>query len=415
MPVWEEEIRAVCLETLTNQWQQTPDSFPDFLPTYTAEERQHCQEYVKKLTVSLEQSVKTVPFRNSARKIWAEQFHKTMAATLQQEPIFAVASAIPTARLEALQAEIKKFLQTARRDVPELGLPGLGQALRNYLVYTMFNEIHQGSIAFNPAAYSYSMLYPFTDNYLDDPAHSVEDKQNYNQLIRQKIQGFSVTPQTDYERKTCLFLDTIEKKYPAATAPQVRNTLLLMQKAQEDSLKQQKSSVPLSEEKRLEISLFKGGLSVLMDRLFVESPLATSELIFYLSFGFLLQLADDLQDISEDSHQGSQTLCTLPQNQADRQKLVNKIFHFTQYLDKNFPTPNKDFQSFLLRNCRQLLHSCLVKSQDYFDQEYLTALEKHSLLPYPLLADSGMDKIEQADQTLAKRYTKMIDILCATE
>ena len=71
---------------------------------------------------------------------------------------------------------------------------------------------------------------------------------------------------------------------------------------------QQQKSV--TEEQILEISIRKGSTSVLADYLFATPDWTEYEESFYLKFGFILQLVDDLQDIEEDRKSGSHTLMT---------------------------------------------------------------------------------------------------------
>ena len=73
-----------------------------------------------------------------------------------------------------------------------------------------------------------------------------------------------------------------------------------MLEAQEISQKQADASLFLTERNIMDISIYKGGLSVLIDRFFINLKMTEEEILFYFGFGFLLQLCDDLQDIGED-------------------------------------------------------------------------------------------------------------------
>lgn len=74
----------------------------------------------------------------------------------------------------------------------------------------------------------------------------------------------------------------------------------MMLEAQEDSMRVQENRLIRNMDERLNISIYKGGISVLIDRFFVDKDMTKEDELFYFAFGFLLQLADDLQDISED-------------------------------------------------------------------------------------------------------------------
>ena len=102
-----------------------------------------------------------------------------------------------------------------------------------------------------------------------------------------------------------------------------------MLEAQEISQKQADASLFLTERNIMDISIYKGGLSVLIDRFFINLKMTEEEILFYFGFGFLLQLCDDLQDIGEDKGSGSRTLlssCLTPKETAAR---VNRLFSYT--------------------------------------------------------------------------------------
>lgn len=70
----------------------------------------------------------------------------------------------------------------------------------------------------------------------------------------------------------------------------------------------------MSETRILDISIWKGSTSVLADYLFAAADWTEYEETFYLKFGFLLQLVDDLQDMEEDQKAERNTLMTAARN-----------------------------------------------------------------------------------------------------
>ncbi len=85
-------------------------------------------------------------------------------------------------------------------------------------------------------------------------------------------------------------------------------SLLTIYNAQVKSLLQQRPEAAPSPEDILAISLEKGGTSVLADGYLVAGSLEPADEEFCFGFGTFLQLADDLQDIAEDSRCGHRTL-----------------------------------------------------------------------------------------------------------
>ncbi len=76
------------------------------------------------------------------------------------------------------------------------------------MVYAIFRE--QNGLPQNvlPPFFGYSMLYPFTDNFLDDPSHTEEEKIHYNKLIHHRISGLPVTLLSLHEEKTAMLFWT---------------------------------------------------------------------------------------------------------------------------------------------------------------------------------------------------------------
>ncbi|RPI97560.1 MAG: hypothetical protein EHM31_13325, partial [Candidatus Aminicenantes bacterium] len=88
-------------------------------------------------------------------------------------------------------------------------------------------------------------------------------------------------------------------------------SLLTIYNAQVKSLLQQRPEAAPSPEDILAISLEKGGTSVLADGYLVAGSLEPADEDFCFGFGTFLQLADDLQDIAEDSRCGHRTLFSI--------------------------------------------------------------------------------------------------------
>jgi hypothetical protein len=185
--------------------------------------------------------------------------------------------------------------------------------------------------------------------------------------------------------------------------------LLLMLDAQEASLLQQNSSCELSPQDCLNISIYKGGISVFIDRYFVDKELTEADLFFYLGMGFFLQLADDLQDIGVDSANGSQTLFTLDLNPAQEENLVNKLLQFIHNIMDSYQAENNQFKNFVLLNCYQLIYTSVLRSKDFFSTEYLEKIER--LLPVTRHYYDEFIRDMSIHHKVQNTYFKMLDEL----
>ncbi|MBH1942183.1 hypothetical protein I5677_14885 [Mobilitalea sibirica] len=402
-------IQDICLTIIKNEWLSTDDSFPDFLPEISYETKMQNEAYVNNILTEFQAHFQKFPRLPIGRKRWNQKTLRLIITILNKETVLGIHRAMDEPTIDQFYTEVKDFLQHARRFAPKLTFEEIGQALRNYIVYAMFKEIHQVKTGFSKPGFGYSMLYPFTDNYIDSINLTDNEKAEYNQLIRHKLEGKPVHPHNEHHRKTCDLLQAIEDEYPREKDTTVYTLLLTMLEAQEESLRQQKKNILLSGEQRLDISLYKGGISVLIDRFLVNKEVTDKDLIFYLGFGFFLQLADDLQDIKEDSSNGYQTVFTVDLHAKQEEKLVNKMLHFIYHLMASYQSENDIFKDFVLMNCYQLIFTSILGSKEFFSKDYLKQIEKYLPVSLPYLETMLHNRVEKQDNKKQSKYMKMLD------
>lgn len=411
MKLDKETLKDICYNDIRTLWLEAEDTFPDFLIEVSKETKHKNEEYIREISDALQKQFNKIPKLNFGRKRWIKKNENLIHTFLQEETVLGVHRTISEHSLHAYQEELKTFLRRARSFAPELSLEGIGQAIRNYIVYIMFVELYQKESDFHTACFGYSMLYPYTDNYIDSSHISEKEKQQYNQMIKDKLEGKKVNPVTIHHQKTCELLQMIEDRYPREEKPSIFLLLLMMLEAQEYSLSQQKLQTQLTVEERLKISLYKGGTSVFIDRYFVDREITKDDLIFYLSFGFFLQLADDLQDIKSDSTYGNQTLFTVDFHYDQEEKLVNKLFHFLHRIINNYPMDHNNYKEFMLTNCCQLIFSSIAGSKEFFSKEYLNQLERYLPVTYPFMENMQINRFEHIDLLTEDKYMQVLDIM----
>jgi hypothetical protein len=363
------------LGIVKNIWLSSEDQFPDFLVKISDDTKLQHEVYLSSVTEKMNYQMNHLPRLPFRKKRWRERTNQLIQDFLSQENVIGIHHSMEADEMDAFYDELNEFLRNARLFSPDLPLEDVGQAIRNYIVYAMFKLIHQVDTGFSSAGFGYSMLYPYTDNYIDNTALSAKDKQEYNQFIRDTLRGKEVSPASEHHQKTYELIQAIEAEYPRDRDSSIYMLLLYMLEAQEESLRQQAKDAPLTADERLTISLFKGGISVLIDRFLVKKALSEADYIFYLGFGFFLQLADDLQDIGDDSRNGYQTLFTVNLAPEEEERLVNKLFHFLRHIMEDYSAENERFKDFVLNSSYQLLHSSLIRSKEYFSEHYQKNME----------------------------------------
>lgn len=402
-------ITDALLPRIRELWLSSRDTFPNFLPAISHLEKRENETWVTAAMENFQRHAKAFPSRGKLAvrlpfpqkqaaqsilphspspqlKKWTKEMETLFHDLLSDEPILGIRRAMSEESLSSFQASMKGFLRQVRSFAPEMKSEDIGQALRNFMVYSIFREQNGLPQDCPSSIFGYSMLYPFTDNFLDDPARTPEEKKHFNLLIHHTISGLPITPQSGHEEKTAQLLARIAAVYPDSSSAasygetagkDIRQGLLLMLEAQEISQKQTDDSLPLTERNIMDISIYKGGLSVLIDRFFINLKMTEEDLFFYFGFGFLLQLCDDLQDIGEDKKNGSRTLLSSCNGPCETAARVNQLFSYTAALFDSCPCQNPAFRDFLRHNCYELILTSALGSGSWFDNAYLKKLEEY--------------------------------------
>lgn len=373
------EIRAV--------WEQQPESFPVFLKenpsvfwkTDTRQKKEN-EALVQEFSQRVQKKFRQKPKNADAQRRWEQNLEQDFQDFLGREKILSLSEWMDPKLLDALKRETKHFIDKVRNFDETLNQEQIWQTLKNYLVYAMIVELQGEEQNAKSPILAYSLLYPYTDNYIDDKQVSIQEKERYNRMIASKLMEEAVRPEKPLEEKTCCLLDMILKDYEGEKQKRIAETLLHLLEAQNQSITQQKAGV--AEEQILEISIRKGSTSVLADYLFAASDWLEDEEKFYLKFGFLLQLVDDLQDIKEDRENERHTLMTQAEEKKKLEQCVNHLLWFSWNVICGFNPKNPEIKSFILKNCVEISLLAVAMNQQFFPMEYLKALEPY--LPFSL-------------------------------
>lgn len=253
------------------------------------------------------------------------------------------------------------FLRDVRRFDRQLSLNDAMQALRNVWIIAVLQCLFQKPVGYHEAMFAYSMLYPYTDNYLDDVSRSMMAKQVFNVWLNDRLHGIRQTMNNDHERKIDRLVTMIERRFPRCDYPQVYESLYAIQAAQERSLYQQDGEWLCDQEELLAISYEKGGTSVVADGMLIDGKLNDQQLAFCMDYGFMLQLGDDIQDASTDRRHHHQTLASMyPQTVYD--PLIGKLFQYVEDICADFAgNTDQSLLAFVAQNCRYLIFASLMQ------------------------------------------------------
>jgi hypothetical protein len=281
------------------------------------------------------------------------------------------------------------FAREAETFNKKLELEALSQALRNVWVMNCLQMFLGRGISLSPSIFAYSMLYPYTDNVLDDAQVSADSKREICRRLGLRLAGGKIEPAGCHERDIYRLIAMIEDEYERAEFPEVYWILLAIHRGQVRSLSQQSSGEAPEENRILNISVEKGGASVLADGYLVAGKLSRAQADFFFGFGVVLQLFDDLQDVSQDLEAKRWTIFSRNAHLLPLDSIASRLHGFLLNFLRSAPRFPISFQPVLKdlirRNCGFLLLQAVSQNQDLFSVDYMRKLEPYSPLRFEYL------------------------------
>ncbi|RXV61080.1 hypothetical protein DWB64_10710 [Fusibacter sp. A1] len=274
----------------------------------------------------------------------------------------------------------RSFIRRARETAPELDVNGIFQALRNVWTMNSMQLYMNRRVELTNSMFAYSMLYPLTDNYLDSPNRTKTEKYEFNLRFREKIRTGSAEYHTNEEKRIFDMIDMITGDYDRTAYPHVTTALLAILDGQGLSISQQDVKGPYSVD-LLKISIYKGGASVLADAYLVRGDLTDEEAVFSFYYGVLLQLADDLQDMSEDKKSKHSTIFNVQNHKIDESvfkylNMIDRFFHEIMIVKTDHQKALKEIMS---RSLNLLVYTSLMNNKRYLSRSLYRKIKKANM------------------------------------
>jgi hypothetical protein len=277
-----------------------------------------------------------------------------------------------------------EFAKVARAFSPQISSEDIYQASRN--VWSMnFMQILLGLPAeLTPAVFAYSMLYPLTDNYLDNPSIAPRTKMEFNQRFSQRLAGESLAPMNASERGIWDLIGMVEGQFNRLAYPLVYESLAAIQNAQIRSLHLIQPDASPFEVDILGISIEKGGTAVLADGYLVAGNLTAAQREFLFGYGVFTQLMDDQEDVVTDLNAGLNTIFSVTARHWPLDEITNRLFHFSANVLNcmdSFKGPDVITVKELFSRATNLIFLAAAgRMSQHYSRRYLGELEKY--LPF---------------------------------
>lgn len=360
-------------------WWDTDKCFPGFVQEITFKEKilreKHMNKFLNDLFSHLKECPKDVAQRASWKNtLWSMIKNFGHSCGFTEDEINGDFS-------KSLPIITNKFICNVKEFDNTISLDKMVQALRNVWIMNILQVLFNIKVEYTPSVFAYSMLYPYTDNYLDSTEISLQDKKLINERFKQRLEGEEINPSNSYEEALFRLVSTIEGQYPRTSYGDVYESLLCIHDAQCNSLTQQKGLTSPYEKDILGISTEKGGTSVLADAYLVNGTLSKPEADFMFAYGTLLQFCDDLQDAKEDLTNGHMTIFSQTAGKWPFDNITNALFDFSNKivdLDECFISEESyKMKNFLKKNLTSLIFEAISQNYNLYSKEYIKSIEKY--------------------------------------
>lgn len=370
------DVSRLCEQGI-REWQNTNCSTSLSSYYISEKEQQHTQEQIEKLLSQMKPFMDAFPKQKMAQHQWRKKGEAWIQGIVKQDEVFLMAS-MKEEHQELFMEVTKRFLQDARLFDSSLSIEDIGQAMRNVWIIVILQCIFAKHTGYHKAMFAYSMLYPYSDNYLDDAAIDIEEKKQFNAWFTKRLKGESVELRNEHQKKISALVDMIEEVFPREDYPEVFTSLLWIQEAQVLSLLQQDGNQRCSLDKLLAISYQKGGTSVVADGFLIDGELKEEEMRFCMQYGFMLQIGDDLQDATNDVNNHHQTLISTSLHMPLDAVFMKLVQYTKDILAPSIVCEDAELLDFVLKDCLLLLFIAVVDTKQYYSdslyQEVLRCL-----------------------------------------
>jgi len=366
-------------------WESSPDDLPDFPKQYTHDDKTVREKNYATFEneMKVRQNLKDV---QQLKKDPGKAFFPLLKSLLQNVFDFEQ-NHLNLILSDEFKDVSKDFFYKARAFAPELRPENIYQGMRNVWIMNGIQLMLNLPVQITPSVFAYSMIYPYSDNFLDDPEISGAEKAIFSRRFNRRLHGEKVMPASFTETQLYKLVAMFEEEFPRESFPKVFESLYAIQKGQTDSL-QLDVNKGLDDAAILRICFEKGGASVLADGYLVAGELSRQQEQALFGYGVYLQLLDDIQDVNEDVQAFTRTLFSCLPKQ-DFGNLVNQTIHFGRAtlaeLSCFAGAQNEGFIELMNRSIENMIIESVGVNHSRYTAQYVDELEQFSPLHFDFI------------------------------
>ena len=296
---------------------------------------------------------------------------------------------------------VEQFVRQARRFDPDISSADIYQAGRNAWSMNLMQYLMGLPVEVTPAVLAYSLLYPYSDNYLDDPGIPLKQKAAFCRTFERRLLGLPVPPANPWEHKIFDLVGMIEGQFDRQLHPELYASLMAIFRAQTKSLQLQVQNASPYEVDVLGLAFEKGGTSVLADGYLVAGSLTPFQREFSFYYGAFTQLMDDLEDVEQDRRDGIMTVFSRTARHWPLDAVTNRAIVFGNgLLDVmgQFQVPGLEMLEEIMHKCiTPLMIDSAARVGRLYSRDYLAELERHA--PY------RFSQLKQIRRKVSRRFS----------
>ena len=356
-------------------WAETSDLRPEFRDHFSSRQK-------SRLEKEFDAALQKMPMSSEAYRAMNEIDRTRTRAkvrSLLARSLFRTSDTVTNRFFDDCDKATEAFVFASKQLDPGIPEHDIHQALRNLWVFNSIQFYLDTPVSLSPSAIAYSLLYPYTDNWLDMVGRSTQEKQSFLDWLTLRLEGKNIPAEDHHGATLTRFLQMIEEQYPRQAFPGVYHSLLAIHRAQQRGLLLHESGYIADEERLLELTLEKGGTSVLADGFLVFGELQPPHINALFGYGVLLQLIDDLQDFDEDGYTGHSTPFSRAAKAGSLDGITNRLFNFTKMIVvlMSNEEPNREAQltRIIEQSCFLLIQEAVARYHTQYSRAYLRMVE----------------------------------------
>ena len=390
-------------------WKDCAGQKPAAGPQYSPDEQARREDAYDRELRAVELEAKKKP-RTSSESLQAQERITSSFAQFSATALDLQGDAVQLLTDDFLPAGTR-LARWARRFDPTLSMADIIQACRNAWTACGLQPLLGERMDLTASILGYSMLYPYTDNFLDQSDISAAEKRHFSARFRERLRGETIRAANAHETALWELVKLIEGQYERNDFPQVYDCLLAIHRAQEGSIAQVRPGERCDSSEILRLSCAKGGTSVLADACLARGWMNPVESRFAFDWGVLLQLGDDLQDVREDLLRGSVTLFSRGAASGEPlDELAKQLLCLSDRVGASMEAlPGTEmFKELLRMSWRSLIVGAVADSHQFFSTTFLREMERQSPFRFAFLR-SRREKMARREGLYATLFEAFLE------